>query len=174
MFFQDEAAFFSLPRRINAQDKGAAGWRRLVAIGRVRLAMRLRRGDDDHRSGLAWTRRLRMARNGTRRRNRTRSRARRRGTRHDGRVGVFTIMVMVVVVMAAEGGEGQGAGNQQSKDFTHGHVSFCCGGNDNGWIRFCVFSLSLPTNITGERDFLIYFIKKIIIERKTGQMGQMG
>ena len=139
--------------------------------------MRLRRGDDDHRSGLARTRRQRMAWNGTRRRNRTRrrarGRARRRGTRHDGRVGVFTIMVMVVV-MAAEGCESQSAGNQHGEEFTHGHVSFCCGGNDNGWIRFCVFSLSLPTNITGERDFLIYFIKKIIIERKTGQMGQMG
>ena len=146
--FSGRGGFFSLPRRINAQDKGAAGWRRLVAIGRVRLAMRLRRGNDDHGSGLARTRRLRMARNGTRRRNRTwrraRSRARRRGTRHDGRVGVFTIMVMVVVVMAAEGGEGQGAGNQQGEEFTHGHVSFCCGGTITDGFVFVFFRCLYP------------------------------
>ena len=85
--------------------------------------MRLR--DNDHRSGLARTR------SGTRRRRTLRGGTRRRGTRHDGRVGVFTIMVMVVVVMAAEGGEGQGAGNQQGEEFTHGHVSFLMVGGED-------------------------------------------
>ena len=88
------------------------------------LAMRLRRGDNDHRSGLARTRR--WVRHRTRRG--TWGGTRRRRTRHDGRVGVFTIMVMMVVVMAAEGGEGQGSDNQEGEELTHGHVSFCCGG----------------------------------------------
>ena len=143
-----------------AKTKAPSGGRRLADAGLFGLAMRLR--DDNHRSGLARTRRQWALRlwSGTRRRR----------TGDDRRV----VVMMMVMMMAAYGGEGQGADNQQGEEFTHGHVSFCCGGNDNGWIRFCVFSLSLPTNITGERDFLIYFIKKIIIERKTGQMGQMG
>jgi hypothetical protein len=51
-----------------------------------------------------------------------RSRTRRRRTFHDGRIAVMAIMMMMVV-MAAEGCEGQSADNQQSEDFTHGHVS---------------------------------------------------
>ena len=94
--------------------------------------MRLR--DDDHRSGLARTRRQRMARNGTRRRNRTRRRARswtrRRGTVNNGRVAVMAIVV-IVVMMATEGREGQSAGNQQGEEFTHGHVSFLMVGGED-------------------------------------------
>ena len=82
------------------------------------LAMRLRRGDNDHRSGLARTRR--WVRHRTRRG--TWGGTRRRGTVHDGRVAVM--MIVVVMMMATKGGEGQGSGKQQDEEFTHGHVSF--------------------------------------------------
>ena len=75
--------------------------------------MRLRWGDD-HRSGGSRTRR--GARGGT-----WRGTHRRRAV-DGGRVAAA--MVMVMVVMAADGGEGQGSDNQQSEEFTHGHVSF--------------------------------------------------
>ena len=120
--------------------------------------MRLRLRDDD-RTRRHWTDRSGPleARSGP---LRARGRTRRRRTVDDGRVAVA---VMVVVVMAADGGEGQGSGDQQGEEFTHGHVSFLFWGNDNGWICFCVFSLSLPTNIIGEWNFLIYFIKKTLL-----------
>ena len=140
--FSGQGGFF----HIAAMNKRARQRRRWMAAPcgcSFELAMRLRRGDNDHRSGLARTRRQRMAWNGTRRRNRTRrrarGRARRRGTRHDGRVGVFTIMVMMVVVMAAEGGEGQGSDNQEGEELTHGHVSFCCGGTITDGFVFVFF-----------------------------------
>ena len=149
---------FNIDENWLMQNEGAAGWRRLVNVRLFRLAMRLR--DDDHRSRLARTRRhrtlLRRHRTLLRRRSRTlRSRA--------GDNGRIAVAVMVVVVMAADGGEGQGSGDQQGEEFTHGHVSFLFWGNDNGWICFCVFSLSLPTNIIGEWNFLIYFIKKTLL-----------
>ena len=121
--FSGQGGFF----HIAAMNKRARQRRRWMAAPcgcSFELAMRLRRGDNDHRSGLARTRR--WVRHRTRRG--TWGGARRRRTRHDGRVGVFTIMVMVVVVMAAEGGEGQGSDNQEGEELTHGHVSFCCGG----------------------------------------------
>ena len=90
-----------------------------MMVVRCQLTMWLRRRNHDDLSRLARTR------SGT---LRLRGRTRRRRTRHDGRVGVFTIMVMMVVVMAAEGGEGQGSDNQEGEELTHGHVSFCCGG----------------------------------------------
>ena len=109
------------------QNEGAAGWRRLVDDGLFRLAMRLR--DDDHRSGLARTRRHRTL---LRRRSRTlRGRA--------GDNGRIAVAVMMMVMMAADGGEGQGSDNQQGEEFTHGLVSFLLWGNDNGWICFLCF-----------------------------------
>lgn len=126
--FSGQGGFFHIAEP-NKHARQRRRWMAAPCGCSFELAMRLR--DDDHRSGLARTRRQRMARNGTRRRNRTRRRARRRGTRHDGRVGVFTIMVMMVVVMAAEGREGQGAGNQQGEEFTHGHVSFLMVGGED-------------------------------------------
>lgn len=115
------------------------------------LTMRLR--DDDHRSGLGRTR------HGALRWRRSRTLRSRAGD--DGRIAVAVMMVMVM--MAADGGESQSSDNHQGEEFTHGHVSFLFWGNDNGWICFCVFSLSLPTNIIGEWDFLIYFIKKNVL-----------
>ena len=145
--FSEQGGFFHIAEP-NKHARQRRRWMAAPCWCSFELTMRLRRGDDDHRSGLARTRRQRMARNGTRRRNRTRrrarGRARRRGTRHDGRVGVFTIMVMMVVVMAAEGGEGQGAGNQQGEEFTHGHVSFCCGGTITDGFVFVFFRCLYP------------------------------
>lgn len=99
------------------------------------LTMRLRNHDD--RSGLARTR------SGTLRRRTLRGGTLRRRTVHDGRVAVITIVVMVVV-MAANGGEGQGAGNQQGEEFTHGHVSFCCGGTITDGFVFVFFRCLYP------------------------------
>ena len=115
--------------------------------------MRLRLRDDD-RTRRHWTDRSGPleARSGP---LRARGRTRRRRTVDDGRVAVA---VMVVVVMvAADGGEGQGSDNQQGEDFTHGHVSLF----DGGIGRISFFRWTLPTNIIGEWDFLIYFIKKM-------------
>jgi len=77
------------------------------------LPMRLL-GDDDHRSGGSRTRggTWRGTWSGT-----LRSRA-----VDGGRI--VAAMVMMVVMMAADGGESQGSDNQQSEEFTHGHVSF--------------------------------------------------
>lgn len=137
--FSGQDGFF----HIAAMNKRARQRRRWMAAPcgcSFELAMRLRRGDNDHRSGLARTRR--WVRHRTRRG--TWGGTRRRRTRHDGRVGVFTIMVMMVVVMAAEGGEGQGAGNQQGEEFTHGHVSFCCGGTITDGFVFVFFRCLYP------------------------------
>jgi hypothetical protein len=137
--FSGRSGFFQFA----ATNKRARQRRRWMAAPcgcSFELTMRLRRGNDDHRSGLARTRR--WVRHRTRRG--TWGGTRRRRTRHDGRVGVFTIMVMMVVVMAAEGGEGQGAGNQQGEEFTHGHVSFCCGGTITDGFVFVFFRCLYP------------------------------
>ena len=142
--FSGQGGFF----HIAATNKRARQRRRWMAAPcgcSFELAMRLR--DNDHWSGLARTRRQRMARNWTRRRNRTRrrarGRARRRGTVHNGRVAVMAIVV-IVVMMATEGREGQGAGNQQGEEFTHGHVSFCCGGTITDGFVFVFFRCLYP------------------------------
>ena len=123
--FSGQGGFFHIAA-MNKRERQRRRWMAAPCGCSFELAMRLRRGDNDHRSGLARTRR--WVRHRTRRG--TWGGTRRRRTRHDGRVGVFTIMVMVmvVVVMAAEGGEGQGSDNQEGEELTHGHVSFCYGG----------------------------------------------
>ena len=114
-----------------AKTKAPSGGRRLADAGLLGLAMRLR--DDNHRSGLARTRRQWALRlwSGTRRSR----------TGDDRRV---VVMMMMVVVMATDCGEGQGADNQQGEEFTHGHVSFCCGGMITVGFVFVFFHCLYP------------------------------